>query len=164
MHISPYLQVSTEKIWIDGYYYSGDDYYALIQDMRPTIEQFRQYDLPLHGMASVVAAIEAFRREKVEIMVYEAGVGGRYDLSNFLDTTIAVITKIGYDHQRTLGTTISEIAYHKAGIIKARKPVIAFAGKGQRQIIHEAREKNALLSIVETNKTHTNKVLLDVTL
>ncbi|MFC1851971.1 bifunctional folylpolyglutamate synthase/dihydrofolate synthase [candidate division CSSED10-310 bacterium] len=153
LHISPYLQVATEKIWVDGFYYDPLDYYELIEDLKPTIERFRRHDIPLHGMSSVVLAIEAFRREKVEFMIFETGVGGRFDITNFLDTTLAVITKIGFDHQKTLGHTIGEIAFHKAGIMKEKTPCIAFAGPGIRQIVKEAGLRKAPLKLVKEDKT-----------
>lgn len=151
LHISPYLQVATEKIWIDGSYYGGEEFYELVESMKPTIESFRKYDLPLHGMASVCLAIEAFRQSGVEIMVFETGVGGRVDLTNHLDTMLSVITKIGFDHQKTLGKTISEIAFHKAGIIKKETPAIAFRGPGIREIQKEAAFQKAPLHLISRN-------------
>ncbi|MBN2384199.1 hypothetical protein JXQ70_15080 [bacterium] len=153
LHISPYLQVSTEKIWIDGSYIPGQAYSDLVNDLRPVFEEFRPLDLPLHGMAGVITALEAFRRARVELMVFETGVGGRYDFTNFLETMLSVITKIGYDHQHTLGRTITAIARHKAGIIKPHTPVVALAGCGIRQIRAEARTQHAPLVLVRPSRT-----------
>lgn len=64
-------------------------------------------------------AFEIFRREKVEIGVVEVGLGGRDDATNVLEhPAVTVITKIGTDHQTFLGSTLEEIALHKAGIMK----------------------------------------------
>lgn len=64
-------------------------------------------------------AFEIFRREKVEIGVVEVGLGGRNDATNILELpAVTVITKIGRDHQAFLGSTLEEIALHKAGIMK----------------------------------------------
>ena len=48
----------------------------------------------------------------------EVGAGGRFDLTNVVTPVVSVITSIGLDHTVTLGPTLGEIAWHKAGIIK----------------------------------------------
>ena len=64
-------------------------------------------------------AFEIFSREKIEIGVVEVGLGGRNDATNILEhPAVTVITKIGRDHQAFLGSTLEEIALHKAGIMK----------------------------------------------
>lgn len=64
-------------------------------------------------------AFEIFNREKIEIGVVEVGLGGRNDATNVLEhPAVTVITKIGKDHQSFLGSTLEEIASHKAGIMK----------------------------------------------
>ena len=64
-------------------------------------------------------AFEIFHREKIEIGVVEVGMGGRDDATNVLEhPAVAVITRIGRDHQAFLGSTLEEIALHKAGIMK----------------------------------------------
>ncbi|KAI4264203.1 MAG: hypothetical protein L6R42_000669 [Xanthoria sp. 1 TBL-2021] len=64
-------------------------------------------------------AFELFTQEKVQVGVIEVGVGGRYDATNIVQhPLVTVITKIGRDHQPLLGTSIEEIANHKAGIMK----------------------------------------------
>lgn len=64
-------------------------------------------------------AFEIFNREKVETAIVEVGLGGRHDATNILRyPSVTVITKIGGDHQSFLGSTLEDIAYHKAGIMK----------------------------------------------
>ena len=70
-------------------------------------------------------ALQIFSQEHVDIGVIEAGMGGRLDATNILQNPLAtVITKIGEDHQAFLGSSIPEIAYHKAGIMKRHVPCI----------------------------------------
>lgn len=71
-------------------------------------------------------AFEIFDREKIEIGVVEVGLGGRDDATNVLEhPAVTVITKIGRDHQSFLGSTLEEIALHKAGIMKTGVHCIA---------------------------------------
>jgi len=66
-------------------------------------------------------SIRYFGEQRVDFIVLETGIGGRYDSTNFLDSplpipTVCIITSISLDHQNMLGNTIEEIAWQKAGI------------------------------------------------
>lgn len=66
-----------------------------------------------------------FKKEKVDYLVMETGLGGRLDATNVIEHPLAcVITSISRDHTEYLGETIPEIAGEKAGIIKPGVPVI----------------------------------------
>ncbi|TPX10775.1 uncharacterized protein E0L32_008344 [Thyridium curvatum] len=70
-------------------------------------------------------AFEIFYREKVEYGVVEVGLGGKLDATNALThKAVTVISKIGLDHQGFLGDTLTEIALHKAGIIRRGVPCV----------------------------------------
>ncbi len=128
LHVSPYLQVATEKTWIDGQYCSAQEFLAACDAVRPTAESFRvRADCPasVHGMASLALSYEAFRRRAIDWCVMETGVGGRYDLVQGLDRRLVVITDIGLDHLKTLGHTRKEIAWHKAGIMEGSELAVA---------------------------------------
>lgn len=65
-----------------------------------------------------------FAKKQVDLVVLEAGMGGRYDSTNVITPIVSVIPSIALEHTNFLGTTIKEIAYHKAGIIKEYKDVV----------------------------------------
>ena len=71
-----------------------------------------------------LAAVEALRAAEPEVAVLEIGMGGRDDAVNIFEPEIAVVTNVGIDHVRWLGSTREEIAAHKAGIIRPGKPVV----------------------------------------
>lgn len=57
---------------------------------------------------------------KVEYVVLETGIGGRFDSTNFIENpAVCVITSVSLDHQNMLGETVREIAWHKAGRVSA---------------------------------------------
>lgn len=161
LHTSPYLQVATEKLAVDGKYASAEEFVELVRWIRPLAEKWRRPNVPIHGMASVAICLEYFRRKKVDIAVIEAGVGGKDDFTNVLKTRLAVITPIGLDHTKILGATVDEIAVHKAGIIKHGVPVVAYKGNGYKVIEAAAKRNNAPLTLVETsdNFVEVNKML-----
>ena len=70
----------------------------------------------------VLLAIAVFCDLAVDYCIIECGMGGKYDATNVFDVKeMAIITKIGLDHQSVLGDTIQEIAAHKLAICKGSK-------------------------------------------
>lgn len=68
-------------------------------------------------------SFHVFLRERVNAAIYEVGVGGELDSTNVIQKPVVTgITSLGIDHTATLGNTIEEIAWHKAGIFKRGSP------------------------------------------
>lgn len=67
-------------------------------------------------------ALDHFHRQKVDIAVIETGLGGRLDATNVLKPILTITTDISKDHMEILGSSITKIAYEKAGIIKTGTP------------------------------------------
>jgi len=83
--------------------------------------------LPTFFEATTAIAFELFRRAAVDVAVIEVGLGGRFDATNVITPVAGAITTIGFDHQQHLGSTLGEIAFEKAGIIKPGMTVVAGA-------------------------------------
>jgi dihydrofolate synthase/folylpolyglutamate synthase len=67
-----------------------------------------------------------FARHKVDFLVSEVGLGGRFDATNVIDRPlVSILTSIGLDHTDRLGPTVGAIAAEKAGIIKRLAPVVS---------------------------------------
>ncbi|MCP4604770.1 MAG: hypothetical protein GY847_30325 [Proteobacteria bacterium] len=148
LHVSPYLQSATEKIWVADRFVSADDFADLVDWVMPVAKPRVHPDTPasIHGMASVAIALEAFRRAEVDVIVFEAGCGGRFDLTSFVETSVAVVTNVGLDHVISLGPTIERIAWHKAGVARSGAPLVTgAAGKALGPIREEADRVGALL-------------------
>ena len=81
-----------------------------------------------------------FRKEKIDCLVMETGLGGRLDATNTIaDPVCCVITSISLDHTFYLGDTVGKIAWEKAGIIKEGVPVIYDAGCEEAREVIEKR-------------------------
>lgn len=65
-----------------------------------------------------MAAFDLFRRAGIEWAVVEAGLGGRVDSTNIVDSDVAIITNVELEHTEILGATRQRIAIEKSGIIK----------------------------------------------
>lgn len=72
----------------------------------------------------LVLALLIFQEKKVEYAIIEAGMGGKSDATNALCPVLSVITAVGMDHMEYLGSTLTEIAGEKAGIMKPGVPCI----------------------------------------
>jgi dihydrofolate synthase len=70
-------------------------------------------------------AFTCFNKAKVRVGVVEVGMGGKLDATNILNNqAVSVIAKIARDHEAFLGKTLTEIAKHKAGILRPNVPYI----------------------------------------
>ena len=130
LHTSPYLQVATEKLQIDGRLIAPDDFADLVDDTLAAMDGWvatGDGESLTYGEIWTVLAARWLAAERVDLAVVEVGAGGRFDPTNVVRPTVSVITGVGLDHTASLGETISEIAWHKAGIIKPGAPVVTGA-------------------------------------
>ncbi len=71
-------------------------------------------------------AFQAFSEVPADVNIVEVGLGGRFDSTNvFAAPAVSVITPVDLDHLELLGPELSKIAWEKAGIIKAGRPVVS---------------------------------------
>ena len=77
-----------------------------------------------YGEAWIALVALAMQEFEPDVAIIEVGAGGRFDLSNVVHPAVAVVTTIGLDHTETLGGTLSDIAWHKAGIIKSGAHIV----------------------------------------
>ena len=146
LHTSPYLQTPAEKLQVGSRLIGPDGYADLVDEFFTAHDAWMEdRHAPLtYGEAFNVLMWMFFRAENVDIAVVEVGAGGRFDLTNILEPTLSVITSVGIDHTATLGHTISDIAWHKAGIIKPGVPVVSGVPNAEaQQIIRAEAEENA---------------------
>lgn len=165
-HTSPYVQIPNEKLIVSGEMIKPSEFSNLIDYFKPKYEAFiamHPNPKPTHGEVWIALTYEFFKNQKIDWAVIETGMGGRLDPTNTLNSEIAVITNVDYDHIPQLGKTIEEIAWHKAGIIKSGKPVVTAETKYEALSIikREAEEKNSPIFIYGAdyftrNISHTN--------
>jgi dihydrofolate synthase/folylpolyglutamate synthase len=68
--------------------------------------------------ALTAAAYSELAERGVEVAVIEAGLGGRYDATNVLPSTVQVLTSVGLEHTRWLGPTVRDIAIEKLDVVQ----------------------------------------------
>jgi len=118
---SPHLVDVRERIQVDRKMISKEDLAWALDEVRKTLPSEKM--LSYFEMLSLVSFIH-FREKKVDIAIFETGLGGRLDATNVITPKVSVITPISIDHMRHLGTTLPEIAREKCGIIKRGVPTV----------------------------------------
>jgi dihydrofolate synthase/folylpolyglutamate synthase len=124
---SPHLIHVEERIAINGNPILPDDFQAEVASLKAHLESLHwsRENWPTYFEALNLVAYQYFKRENVDITVFETGLGGRLDSTNVVrQPNLTVITTIGMDHMHHLGNTLAAIAAEKAGIIKAGVPLV----------------------------------------
>lgn len=127
LHTSPYLQAPTEKLQIDGEPVSPQELAVLVAELQTRVERSdAQLDTDSLSFVPLWTALAflGFAQRQVDYGVVEVSMGGRYDPTNVLQPQVAVVTNVGLDHLNSLGGTLREIAWHKAGIVKRGSAVV----------------------------------------
>lgn len=125
-YTSPHVQSITERISLDGEPMDAERFVAAYEDIKPYVEMIdaqQPYRLSFFEVLTGMA-YAAFADTPVDVAVVEVGMGGSWDATNVIDSTVAVVTPISLDHTDRLGSTPGEIAGEKSGIIKQGATVI----------------------------------------
>lgn len=120
---SPHLRFYNERIKINGQDISDEDLCAAAEVVKPAVDKMDT--IPSEFERFTAMAFWSFRQRKCDIVVLEVGLGGALDSTNVICAPeVAVITNISLEHTEYLGSTISEIAATKSGIIKSGSDVV----------------------------------------
>lgn len=115
-YTSPHLEVVNERIKRNGEPISDEEFAEVISavaELEPVVGHS-----PSYFEAVTAAAFRWFADTAVDVMVIEVGILGKWDATNVVTPTVAVVTNIGMDHTEFAGPTLVDIATEKAGIIK----------------------------------------------
>jgi len=120
-YLSPHLVAFSERIRIDGSDVSPEAFAAAAGRARTAAEivdrTLEPGDIVTQFEALTAAAYALLADAGVQVAVVEAGLGGRWDATNVIGAQIAVLTNIGLEHTRWLGSTVAEIAREKLAVL-----------------------------------------------
>lgn len=138
---SPHLTCFRERIRINGEYISEEDFARIANKViKASLKCSLQ---PIFFEVLFMISMLYFLEKEVDLAIIEVGIGGRLDSTNIITPLLSIITSIDYDHVPFLGSSLDDISYQKAGIIKKNVPV-ALGPTAQRKIIlDEAKKLNA---------------------
>lgn len=126
---SPHLDSVNERIKINNQEISLEKMESILKGIVPYLNKMSKMEIGSATYFEILTAIafKYFFDENCELVVLETGLGGKYDATNIIETSlVSVIAKIGIDHTEILGNDIRDIAYQKAGIIKEKGNVLIY--------------------------------------
>lgn len=113
LFISPYIIDFRERIQINGEYISKESLCDFAERVKTTGIELTEFEF------ITATAFLYLSEQKIDILICETGLGGRFDATNTLENkAVSVITKIGLDHTAILGDTIEAITAEKCGILR----------------------------------------------
>jgi dihydrofolate synthase/folylpolyglutamate synthase len=137
---SPHLVRFAERIRVNGRLLADDAFPALIDQVEAAN---RGQPISFFEITTALA-FQAFAQAPADLCLVEVGLGGRFDASNvFAAPAVSVITPVALDHLEMLGPDLARIAWEKAGVIKAGRPVVV-ARQPDEALAVIAREAEAL--------------------
>lgn len=161
---SPYIRVFNERMVVDGEMISEDELAELTAVVQPIAEAMT--DKPTEFELITAIGFLYFRRHHCDVVVLEAGMGGRLDSTNIIrHPLLSVITGIALDHTAFLGDTVEKIAAEKAGIIKDSRPVL-YGGEDevtQQVIASRAADSGSPFYVVDYSSLRCTHMGLDGT-
>jgi dihydrofolate synthase/folylpolyglutamate synthase len=152
-YTSPHLVNWRERTCVNGQPFSTADVLALAEPIRSAIQSLSDKLGPLTTFEVGTAfAFLHFARQRVDVAVVEVGTGGRFDATNLVEPSVSVITPVSYDHTQTLGSTLSSIAWHKAGIMRAHRPAVSAPQLAEARDVIESEARKLEVPLAEVGR------------
>ncbi len=140
LYTSPHIEAFEERMQVAGQRPTPDEIVDLVRRVQVAVRQCESDPQPFNPTFFEVTTALAwlfFESQQAEIVVLEVGLGGRLDSTNVCSPLACVLTTISRDHTQLLGSTLSQIAAEKAGIVKPQVPVISGVIGNEAQAVIE---------------------------
>ncbi len=121
---SPHILKYNERILYNRQMIDDEEIVNNYYFLKQVIEDFKRKNVNFKDMylnffeITTFIALMFFAKKNPDFLVIETGLGGRLDATNIINSDIALITNISFDHTAILGNSLKEISHEKAGIIK----------------------------------------------
>lgn len=165
---SPYVKFFNERMQMGGKNVSDERLAYVTSLVKPHADAME--DAPTEFELITAIAFQLFALEKCDVIILEAGMGGRLDSTNVIDESLlSVITGVALEHTEYLGDTIEKIAFEKANIIKKGCPILYGGldvkqnGDAYRVIADHAASMSAPLFTVDYDTLSIKEASLDGT-
>lgn len=151
-YLSPHLVSFAERVRVDDEDVTGAEFAAAVARAAAAADKVNRTAPPDDHVTQfellTAAAFDHFARAECDVVVVEAGLGGRYDATNVLPSQVSVLTNVGLEHTRWLGPTISAIATEKLDVVEPGSTLVIGSGlhPDARALAEQtARERGATL-------------------
>jgi dihydrofolate synthase/folylpolyglutamate synthase len=116
-YTSPHVLSWGERIRVGG---AEADLESALERVRPDAEELGATQFEV----LTAAALAEFEASGVGVAVIEAGLGGRHDATNVLDSPVQVLTNVALEHTEYLGETREAIAAEKLAVVQPGATVV----------------------------------------
>jgi len=148
--VSPHVDSITERVQVNGKPLSEADFCEKLRHFLKIIEPVKQK--PSYFELLYAFALWVFADEQVDYAVVETGVGGLHDATNVAERPdkVCIITDIGFDHMKLLGSTLPEIASQKIGIVHSGNQAFTYRQSDEVMAVFEAwtQQQGAEMTVV----------------
>lgn len=146
LSLSPHLIDIRERFQVNGKFLKKQKFVNYVNQIIPIFEKMKKnykYGAPTYFELVQAIGFCIYEKEKVDYAIIETGMGGTYDASNVVKSKnkVCVITRIGLDHTRILGSTLAKIVKQKVGIIQKGNPVLALKQRDNVNMVINKRAK-----------------------
>jgi dihydrofolate synthase/folylpolyglutamate synthase len=121
-YLSPHMHTFAERIEVSERQISQQRFASVVESVAAAAERIDaerpEEDRVTQFEALTAAAYLTFAERAVDVAVIEAGLGGRLDATNVIDSDVQVLTSIGLEHTALLGGTHAEIANEKLAVVR----------------------------------------------
>jgi dihydrofolate synthase / folylpolyglutamate synthase len=158
-YTSPHLRSFAERIEVGGRAVTDPDLAAAVSRAAHAAELVDRTAEPGDEVtqfeALTAAAYHELARRRVEVAVVEAGLGGRYDATNVIPSTVQVLTSVALEHTRWLGPTIRDIAEEKLAVVRDHGRLVTGSLPREAEAVAErvASERHARRLAASTSAT-----------
>lgn len=145
---SPSIMDFRERISVNGQMISKEDFIKAVELLKPIVDRV-EVETDFGAVTefetiTLVMFVYFGLLRPVDLVVIEAGMGGRWDSTNVFTPQAVICTSIGLDHQHVLGDTHLAIASEKIGVLKEGVPFIFAEHRDDvRQLFYQEAEKLA---------------------
>lgn len=122
---SPHLIRFNERIMVNDISISDDDLNDALVQIRILIERNSRLTQTTFFEIVTAVAFYFFSQQSLDLIILECGLGGRFDATNAISSSLAVITALSLEHQDVLGYSLTSIAKEKLGILKPGKTLVS---------------------------------------
>ena len=113
-YTSPHLVAYGERIQLNQCIATDDE----LMDAFRAVDHARE-TIPLtYFEFGTLAAFYIFSRNDLDLILLEAGLGGRLDAVNAITPNLSCITPVSLDHESWLGRSCEQIGFEKAGVLR----------------------------------------------
>ena len=151
LYSKPHLVHFEERCRIGGQSVDG----AALLPHFSAVETARRATTLTYFEFTLLAIARLLADSRLDLVIFEVGLGGRFDAVNVFDGDCAVITSIDIDHAEFLGPDRESIGREKAGILRAGKPAVVSDPVPPQSVLDEAVKVGADLRRAGVDFNHS---------